>query len=59
VSGKEMGKEHECVNVALILCTNVCKWKRDICWNYPRTVWGGIKENDGWDEFKYDIFDLL
>jgi hypothetical protein len=37
-----------------------CKWKNETCGNYSRNEKrGGIKENDGGGEFKYDIFDIL
>jgi hypothetical protein len=39
---------------------NVCKCKNDTCLNYSRNGdRGGIKENGGRGEFKYDIFDTL
>jgi hypothetical protein len=53
-----VGKWYAKVNIVQILCTHVCKWKNDTCLNYSRNG-GEIKENDGGDEFKYDIFDIL
>jgi hypothetical protein len=52
-------KGHGRVNIVQILCTYVCKWKNDTCWNYSRNEGGAIKENDRWGRFKYDIFDIL
>jgi hypothetical protein len=37
------------------LRTHVCKWN-ETCWNYSSYRSKGLKENDGWDEFNYDIF---
>jgi hypothetical protein len=39
------------VNIVLILCTHVCKWKNDTCWNYSKNG-VGIKENDGMNSSK-------
>jgi hypothetical protein len=47
------------VNVVEILCTNVCKWKMRPVKTIPGMGEGGIKENDGGGEFKYDMFDIL
>jgi hypothetical protein len=31
-----------------ILCTDTCKWKNDICWNYSQNGGrGGMKKNGG------------
>jgi hypothetical protein len=35
------------VKLVQILCTQVCKWKNESCWNYSRNGGRGIKENDG------------
>jgi hypothetical protein len=51
--GSEMWRR---MNTVQILCTHVCKWKNDICWNYSRN--GEVKENGGKGEIKYDIFDI-
>jgi hypothetical protein len=34
--GEIMGKGHGRVNIVQILCTHVCKWKNDTCWNYSK-----------------------
>jgi hypothetical protein len=34
--GEEAGKGCKKVNMMHILCTHVCKWKNDTCWNYSR-----------------------
>jgi hypothetical protein len=47
------------VNIVQTLCAHVCKWINNTCWNYSRKGEGGIKENDGGGEFKYDMFDIL
>jgi hypothetical protein len=57
--GKEMGKGCKRVNMVQILCIHVCKWKNDICSNCSRKRRRGINENDGGDEFTYDIFDIF
>jgi hypothetical protein len=31
------------------------KRKNETCWNYSRNERGGIKKNDGGDEYNYDI----
>jgi hypothetical protein len=33
--------------------------KNETCWNYSRNGGWGIKKNDGGNEFKCDIFDIL
>jgi hypothetical protein len=45
-------EEGECGEV---LCTHVWKWKNETCWNYSKKGEKGIKENDGGDEFNYDV----
>jgi hypothetical protein len=40
-----VGKGCRRMNMVQILCTHVCKWKYDICWNYSRNGGVGIKEN--------------
>jgi hypothetical protein len=58
--GDDIRKGCSRVNMVQILNTHVCKWENETCWNYSRTLevlGGGIKENDGGGEFKYDIFD--
>jgi hypothetical protein len=42
-----------------IMCTHVCKWKNEICWNCSRNGGRGLKENGGGGEFNYDMFDIL
>jgi hypothetical protein len=37
--------------------THLCKWKNDICCNYPRNGGREMKENSGGDAFKNYIFD--
>jgi hypothetical protein len=33
---------HRRVTIVQILCTHVCKWKNETCWNYSRNgKWGG------------------
>jgi hypothetical protein len=33
---EDMGKRHRKMNMLPILCTHVCKWKSETCWNYSR-----------------------
>jgi hypothetical protein len=55
-----VGKGYRRVNMVPVICPHVCKWKDNTCRNYSRNVGRGeIKENDGGDEFKNDIFDTL
>jgi hypothetical protein len=54
-----VGKDCKRVNMVQILCTHACKWKNDTCSNYSRNRGRGTKENDGGDELKYDIVDIL
>jgi hypothetical protein len=42
-----------------ILWTYACKWKNETSWNYSRNWGSEVKENDGGDELKCDIFDIL
>jgi hypothetical protein len=41
-----------------MLCTHVWKWKNEACRNYSKNG-GGIKANDGGDEFNDDILQSL
>jgi hypothetical protein len=41
------------------MCINVCEWKNNTCWNYPKNEGRGVKENGGGGEFKYDILEIL
>jgi hypothetical protein len=34
-----------------VLCSHVCKWISENCWNYSRNGGGGMKANDGGGEF--------
>jgi hypothetical protein len=52
--GKGCGR----VNTVQILCTCVCKWKTDTCGNCFKNGGEVVKENEGGDEFEYDIFDI-
>jgi hypothetical protein len=38
------------VNIVEILCTHVCKWKNETCWNYSRNGERGDKGEDGGGE---------
>jgi hypothetical protein len=40
--GIPVGKGCKKVNAVQILCTHVCKWKNDTCWNYSRNVEEGV-----------------
>jgi hypothetical protein len=54
-----VGKKHGKVNMVQILCTHVGKWKIRPVETVPGMGQGGMKENVGGDELKYDIFDTL
>jgi hypothetical protein len=57
---EDVEKGYRKLNILQMLCTHVCKWKNETCWNYSRNGGKeGIKENNGGDEFKYDIFGML
>jgi hypothetical protein len=43
------------MNMVEILHTHVGKWRNDACSNYSRNGGKGVKENNGGDEFNYDI----
>jgi hypothetical protein len=58
-SGEGVGKKHGKVNMVQILCTHVGKWKIRPVETVPGMGQGGMKENVGGDELKYDIFDTL
>jgi hypothetical protein len=60
-SGREEEVRKGCgrVNAVQILCKHVFKWKNDIFETIPGMGEGVIKENNGRDEFKYDIFEML
>jgi hypothetical protein len=49
----------ERVYMAKILCIHVCEWENDTFESIPGMEAGWIKENDGGDEFNYDIFYIL
>jgi hypothetical protein len=38
--GKEVGRGYRRVNMVPILCTHVCKWKKESCCNYSRNERG-------------------
>jgi hypothetical protein len=42
-----------------ILCTHVCKCKMILIETVPGMQGRQIKERDGGDEFKYNVFDAL
>jgi hypothetical protein len=56
--GEDVGKGCVRVNIVQLLYTHVCKWKMIPVETIPGNEVGGIKENVGRDEFKYDIFDV-
>jgi hypothetical protein len=56
---EDVGRGCRRMDIIQILCTHVCKWKIEGCWDYSRNVGRGIMENDGRGEFKYDILDIL
>jgi hypothetical protein len=58
-SGRRENVHNGKVNIVQLLCIHVCKWKNDAFKTIPRIEVGGIKENDGGGEFKYDIFEIL
>jgi hypothetical protein len=53
---REMGKR---VNMVEIMYTRVCKSKMTPVETVPEIRGGGMKENCGGGEFKYDIFDTV
>jgi hypothetical protein len=57
--GEEVGKGYRKVNVVQMLCIHICKWKNKTCGSYSRNGKKEDKENDGGDELKYDILDIL
>jgi hypothetical protein len=57
VGGGRGRKWRRRVNTVQILCAQVRKWKT--IETIPGMGRGEIKENGGWGEFKYDIFDTL
>jgi hypothetical protein len=42
-----------------VVCTPECKWEKKYLLKLFLDWWGGIKENGGGGEFKYDVFDIL
>jgi hypothetical protein len=55
VRGKEVGKGYRRVNTVQILSVHTCMEKRNLLKLFHEWGEGRIKENDGGDEFKYDV----
>jgi hypothetical protein len=56
---KDVRKVCRKVNIEKILCTIYLNGKMKTVESIPRMKEGEIKENDGEDEFNYDIFKIL
>jgi hypothetical protein len=56
---EEAGKGCRRVKMVQILCTHVSKKKTRAVETIPGMGGGGIKENGGGNELKYDIVDVL
>jgi hypothetical protein len=50
--GEDVGIGYRSMNMVLILCTHICKWKNETC---LKLFWEwGRGENDGGSEFNHD-----